>query len=499
MTETLDIETLQVAKVKCLKSLLFHTRYFFKSQYKRKFVVGKHHEIICNALERVLKGEITRLLISVPPRFGKTELAVKSFISHGLALNPAAKFIHLSYSDSLALDNSETVKDLIQSDEYQQLFPKVQIKKDSKAKDKWYTTAGGGVLARSAAGSVTGFGAGKVDDPDEDLDEFITGKEGFNGAVIIDDPIKPDDADSDTVRGRVNERFDSTIRNRVNSRKTPIIVIMQRLHPMDMIGYLQRADEQDEWTFINLPVINQVGNDYGLMPGEALWEFRMTVGEALAMKKANELVYERQYALNPNPRTGLMFPLQELLLYNFAQLEKALSDPDHNYVCADPADRGGDDFAGLDSRLIGNKIYIVNVLYNTDGADFNEPALVDMVLKSKASNVGIESVLGWKETAINVRNDLEEKGFEGEVRMLRPRTGKLARISNRASFIKNHFLFRDDYENFPQYAKFMRNLTSYLKIQEPGKMNKHDDAPDVSEMCAGYYQTQFPHLWPVKG
>jgi hypothetical protein len=494
-----EIKKLKIAKFKCLNSLLFHTRYFFKAQYKRKFIIGRHHEIICEALEKVLKGEITRLLISVPPRFGKTELAVKSFISHGLALNPSSKFIHLSYSDDLALDNSETIKDLVCSDEYQQLFPNVKIKPDAKAKNKWYTTESGGVLARAAGGSVTGFGAGKVDDPDAELkDWIISEKEGFNGAVIIDDPIKPEDADSDTVRARVNERFDSTIRNRVNSRKTPIIIIMQRLHPLDTIGYLQRANEQDKWTYIKLPVINENDNQFGLEPGAALWDFRITIDEALAMKKANELIYERQYALNPNPRTGLMFPLQELQLFSFEEMQEELGNPDHNYICADPADKGGDDFATLDTRLIGNKIYVPNVIYNTDGEDHNAGALVKLVLSAKATNVGIESVMGWKETANKIREELEERGFEGEVRKLNPRTGKLARISNRASFIKNNFVFRSDYEELPQYAKFMRNLTSYLKIQEPGKQNKHDDAPDVCEMGAAYYQINFPELWPVK-
>ena len=154
---TYDIETLEVAKVKCLKSLLFHTRFFFKEQYNRKFIIGEHHEIICEALERVLRGDLKRLIINVAPRYGKTELAVKSLISHGLSLNPSAKFIHLSYADNLALDNSEAVKDLIQSELYQKVFPEVQIKKDSRAKDKWYTTQNGGVLARSASGQVTGL------------------------------------------------------------------------------------------------------------------------------------------------------------------------------------------------------------------------------------------------------------------------------------------------------------------------------------------------------
>jgi predicted phage terminase large subunit-like protein len=516
-----NIEALKrykVYRVMCQDSLMFHYKYFFFENYRRKAAIFDYIKKIVDALERILKGELTRLIINAPPRYFKTEIVVKAFISNGICLNPAAKFIHLSYSDDLALDNSEHIKDTINSDAFQKLFPEIKIKIDSKAKNKWYTTKGGGLLARAAGGSVTGFGAGTVDqefklinqlqNDDEDLKQFIgeidnhyqahdlEQKWAFGGAIIIDDPIKPEDADSDTVRTRVNDRFDSTIRNRTNSRKTPIIVNMQRLHPQDLSGYLMRKDEADKWEVISLPAIffDGEGKRHALCP------LRHTLEELDALKKANEIVFERQYMQNPNPRTGLMFPMQELQFadFNNKKLIEYLNNPDHNYVCADPADQGGDDFAGLDSRLIGDKIYIANVLYNTDGADHNEQALVKMVLNSKASNVGVESVLGWKETAENVRSELITKGFEGEVRLLRPRTGKLARISNRSSFIKNHFIFREDWEEFPQYAKFMRNLTSYMKIQEPGRMNKHDDAPDVSEMCASYYQINFPSLWPIK-
>ena len=479
-----------VARTACKASLMFHTRYFFKAQYKRKFIIGEHHKIICEALERVYKGECKRLIIEVAPRFGKTELAVKSFISNGLAINPSAKFIHLSYSDDLALDNSETIKDLVVSEDYQDLFPEVRIKKDAKAKNKWYTTAGGGMLARSAGGSVTGFGAGHVDKEDgedEDIDSFLAelGKDGFNGAIVIDDPVKPEDADSETKRERVNQRFDSTIRTRTNSRNTPIIVIMQRTHPNDLAGYLQRKDESDKWEVISLPVINK--------DGTALWPHKMTIEEAEKLKHANEIVFERQYMQNPAPKTGLMFPSKELNYFS----DFDLSNPDHNYICADPANEGGDDFAAIDGRLIGTKIYIHSVIYNTNGTDHNEPAVVEMVKDSKCTNVGIEGVMGWVETAVRIRTSLQEKGFAGEVRVLRPRTGKHARISNRQSFIRNNFVFREDWESYPEYAKFMRCLTTYLKIQEPGRRNKNDDAPDVCEMMAAYFEKNFPELWAL--
>lgn len=217
----------KVASVKCLSSLMFFTRYFFKKRFNRKFVIGEHHIKICEALERVYRGECKRLIINVAPRYGKTELAVKNFIADGLALNPSAKFIHLSYSVTLALDNCEEIKDMVSSAEYQQLFPHVQIKKASRAKKKWYTTQSGGVYATSASGQLTGFGARKVDEEKgDDLEEFLTDislKQGFGGAIIIDDPIKPEDAHSEVRREKVNSRYDSTIKNRVNSRDTPII------------------------------------------------------------------------------------------------------------------------------------------------------------------------------------------------------------------------------------------------------------------------------------
>ena len=257
-------------------SILTFTRYFFKKRFGRKFVVGEHHKKICDTLDRVLKGELKRVIINMPPRYGKTEVCVKNFIAAGLAINPSSKFIHLSYSDDLALDNSEEVREFVKSEEYQSVFPYVQTKKTSDAKKKWYTTCSGGVYATSAAGQVTGFGAGNVDD--EELIEEVSMVESggtalFGGAIIIDDPIKPEDATSTTIRERVNNRFDSTIVNRVNSRNTPIIIIMQRLHPEDLCGYLIDRDG-NEWYVLSLPALyfDENGKECALWPSSKPWK-----------------------------------------------------------------------------------------------------------------------------------------------------------------------------------------------------------------------------------
>jgi hypothetical protein len=145
--------------------------------------------------------------------------------------------------------------------------------------------------------------------------------------------------------------------------------------------------------------------------------------------------------------------------------------------------------------LIGDRIYLTDVLYNTDGTDKNEIAVRDLILLHNPGSVGVESVLGWNETATAISEYLDDKNFQGEFRRLRPRQKKHSRILNRASFILNNFWFRSDWEQYPQYAKFIRNLTSYLRIQEAGKQNKHDDAPDLCEMAGVYYQREHAHLW----
>ena len=126
-----------------------------------------------------------------------------------------SKFIHLSYSDSLALDNSSQTKEYIQSDAYQSLWS-MTLKKDAQSKSKWFNEYGGGMYATASGGAITGFGAG------------LSESDGFGGAIIIDDPLKPDDALSEIKRGSVNDRYNNTIRSRVNSRDTPIIVIMPK-------------------------------------------------------------------------------------------------------------------------------------------------------------------------------------------------------------------------------------------------------------------------------
>ena len=273
----------KVLKVKCESDLLFFTRYIYKENHKRNFIVAPHFQKIADALTDVSNGKIKRLIINIPPRYGKTELAVKCFIAWSLAKNPQSKFIHLSYSDDLALDNSSQTKEYIESDAFQSLWD-MSLKADSKGKKKWFNNYGGGVYATSSGGAITGFGAG------------VAESKVFAGAIIIDDPLKPDDANRDLARKTVNERYNSTIRSRVNDRDTPVILIMQRLHEDDMSGFLLNGGSGEEWHHLCLPALDENNNP--------LWEEKHNFEELEQIRQANRYNFAGQYMQQPAPEEG---------------------------------------------------------------------------------------------------------------------------------------------------------------------------------------------------
>ena len=302
--EKQPIRDIDVLKTWCLLSTLNFTRYFFKVRFNRKYIIGDHHRKIAALLDDIIAGRVKKAIINIAPRYGKTELAVKNFISMGLAINPSAKFIHLSYSDDLVRDNSTEIQSILLEPEYQKLFSAKPTSNNSK---KWYTKEGGGLYAVSSSGQVTGFGAGLVDEEDnldvEIIDEFTPAvSDEFGGAIIIDDPIKPDDALSSIIRNKVNIKFDTTIRSRVNSRKTPILIIGQRVGEEDLFGFLQ-THEPDEWTILSLPCIYPDESS----EENALWPFKHNLEELKKLREINPYVFDTQYMQNPKPLTGLMY------------------------------------------------------------------------------------------------------------------------------------------------------------------------------------------------
>ena len=112
----------ELLRLELLTSFEKYTKCMFKAQYHRSFIVAEHHKKMSSALQDVVDGNCKRLIINIAPRYGKTELVIKSFISWCFALNPKCRFLHLSYSDILVNDNSDTIRSIMMEQLYTTLF-----------------------------------------------------------------------------------------------------------------------------------------------------------------------------------------------------------------------------------------------------------------------------------------------------------------------------------------------------------------------------------------
>lgn len=180
---------------------------------------GWYQHLICEYLMLVGEGAITRLLINIPPRYGKSTLATICFPCWMWLRQPESRWLFASYSQSLSTKHSLDRRSLIQSEWYQCLARgAVTLSADSNLKTEFTNTIRGAMVATSFGGTVTGKGA---------------------DVLVVDDPHNPKGADSDKQRESALRDFDLTLSTRLNNKKTgAIVVIMQRLHQQDLSGHI---------------------------------------------------------------------------------------------------------------------------------------------------------------------------------------------------------------------------------------------------------------------
>jgi predicted phage terminase large subunit-like protein len=222
----------------------------------------------------------------VPPRSGKTEIAVKAFIAWTIGLVPDSEFIHASYSKRLATSNAYDIRAMMQHETYRSIFPWVSLQDDSKAKDEFRTSHGGIVYATGAEGTITGYGAGKM-------------RDGFGGAIIIDDPHKAGEATSPIMRQNVIDWYQTTIQSRLNKTDTPIIVIMQRLHEDDLSGWLLSGGSGEKWDSLVIPARDPDGSSF--------WPEQFPPEMLDRLEQSSPYVFAGQYMQRPAPLGGGIF------------------------------------------------------------------------------------------------------------------------------------------------------------------------------------------------
>lgn len=314
-----------------------------------------HIGCIAEHLEAVRLGQIRKLIINVPPRTLKSYLVGAAFPAWVLGLEPHSKFIMAAYGAGLAEDNITNCKNIMREDWYKQTFAGSRIDPLHDQKIDFKTTQRGRYYGAGILGTITGKGA---------------------DYVLVDDPVKPDEALSDGIRSGTNEAIRNTLFSRYNDpRIGRFIMIMQRLHEDDPTGHLLR---DGGYTLLKLPaqavdrpVLVTLGDRFWAMKkGELLFPQRLT--EAVLEEKRQDMLdynYVGQYLQEPVPLGGGEFVDTQMNYYDNSGLKVKEMNL---YLLCDPA--GGEELQKKKAKKSDYTTFMVIGLH-TD----NNYYLLDMV------------------------------------------------------------------------------------------------------------------------
>jgi predicted phage terminase large subunit-like protein len=434
--------------------------------------------IFNDTMDKIFNGEIKRLIINIPMGYGKTFRATIITSLRAYAIQSASKIIHISYDNTLVQLNSQIIRQVINENFlYKRLFPNVILIDDTKAKGLWKTSNNGIFRAVSSGSGITGFRAGNL------------AINGFSGVMIIDDPLKPDDALSETKRTFINNRFENVFKSRLASEDIPIIVIMQRLHIEDFTNHLLEK-YPNEWNLLKIPALYE-----GFFKDDRAINIDINKYNSFKLNKSTwEIKYPTQYLLkekqiNPNYfYTQLQQEPINLSENKILNGDWIITDSIKNYkiiktfITADTAMKTKEynDYSvfslfGLTSE---NKLYLIDMLraklefhellneferfydnyqYHIRTI-YNLPYISNIYIEDKASGTPLIQVL-------------QNKGYI--VNAIPRNKDKLFRVSNIA------FLLAQGYLICSPTAIFLNDVKREFNEFTPNDTHKHDDIIDT--------------------
>jgi predicted phage terminase large subunit-like protein len=285
-----------------------------------QFLPNWHMEAMSYGLNEVLEGKIRRLIITVPPRSLKSICASVALPAFALGHDPGRRIICVSYSESLARKHANDCRALMRSNLYRRIFPATRISQVKDTETEVMTTARGSRLATSVGGTLTGRGG---------------------NLLIIDDPLKPQDAHSESAREALKQWYSNTLLSRLDHKTDgAIIVVMQRLHPDDLVGHLL---DQGGWAHLNLPAVAEEESIVRLGPtrshrrraGDVLHPERESQSALDEMKASmGSMEFAAQYQQAPVPVGGNLIRWS---WFKFYQTPPSLQSGDNIIVSWDTA------------------------------------------------------------------------------------------------------------------------------------------------------------------
>ena len=441
----------------------FADRCFADLNPQAELAMNWHLEVIAAKLTAVRQGNIRRLIINLPPRHLKSLMASIAFPAWCLGHDPSAQILSVSYAQDLADKLARDCRTIMTSPWYRRIFP-TRLAPHRQAVQEFITTRQGYRLATSTGGVLTGRGA---------------------DIILIDDPLKPEEALSDAQRKAANEWFDHTLYSRLNDKRHgAIVIIMQRLHEDDLIGHVLA---QEPWEVLSFPAIAEADEEHRI---ETIWEPR-----CFARHRGEPLHPDRE------PLETLDRIRRTIGEYNFAgQYQQSLGG---GLVKAEWFKRYGEkDRPERFERIVqswdtANKAtelsdFSVCTTWGVKGKDLfllglfrrrlEYPALKRAVREQQRLFGANEVLIEDKASGTQLIQELITDGCHSVTRY-QPTCDKIMRLHAQTAMIENGFVYIP--EAAPWLAEYLHELTVFPK-------GKHDDQVELDRSVPGLVQEALP-------
>ena len=428
----------------------FAQRCFSELNPQAAFAPNWHLEVIAAKLTAVREGKIRRLIINVAPRSLKSLLASIAFPAWCLGHDPSAQILCVSYAQDLTDKLARDCRAILMSPWYGQIFP-TRLAPHRQAVREFITTRQGYRLATSTGGVLTGRGA---------------------DIILIDDPLKPEEALSDAQRKAANEWYDHTLYSRLNDKRHgAIVIIMQRLHEDDLVGHVLA---QEGWEILSFPAIAEADEVHRI---ETIWGeqcFRRRQGEALhpdrepldtldrIRRTIGEYNFAGQYQQSPAPLGGGLVKAEWFKRYRENERPERFDRIVQSWDTANKATELSDFSVCTTWGVKGKDLYLL-------GAQQALFATTEVLIEDKASGT-------------QLIQELIVEGCYGVTRY-EPTTEKIMRLHAQTAIIENGFVHIP--ETAPWLAEYLHEMTVFPK-------GKHDDQVDSTAQFLDWYKKPFP-------
>jgi predicted phage terminase large subunit-like protein len=415
------------------------------------------------------KGEITRLIINVPPRHLKSISVAISFPAWLLGHNPSEQIMCASYAQGLSDNHSRNCRMVVEADWYKDIFPSTELSVDQNTKKKFTTTACGHRIATSVGGTVTGLGG---------------------NFLIVDDPLNAGAQMSEASRNEANNWFDQVYSTRLNDKKKGvIIVIMQRLHEDDLTGHLLK---KGGWEHLCLPAVAEKDEvlERGTIRitrtvGQFLHEERMGRKEIEQEKIAlGSYGFAGQYQQRPSPEGGGEFRKEWLCYYETIAVNTL-----NTYIIVDPANSKSKQSDYTAIIVVGaggdGNLYVIDIIRDKLGVKQREDILFELHAKYKPKSVVYEKY-GMQVDSDWIRRSMDDRNYRFHIEDVGGKLSKTDRILRLRNYFVDHKIWLPKTLYKANYQNKVIDVIEEFIIQEylTFPVGVHDDMLDaLSRIC----------------